>query len=323
MQATKDFFGDRKTFVAAGFLGCMVLWILLLVGQHLGAMRRVSESKAAGLASVTGGFNPLGQWIYRKERAALNSPAHENTLSSTAESTSQERKVVRKGTLRLRILDVSAFLRNGAELGRRLGGYVVASNESNATPSAQGILVLAVPVAQFDIAMEQLRSLAAAVDGSKTEAADVTKRYVDSEATLRSYRAEESQYLLVLREARKIPDIMQVTDKLFDVRKRIENTEGEFRYLQHEVTMANITAEFYVQTPVPIVSWRASNAFREGWDSMLHGLKDFADGAIYLAFQLPVLLLWLFALWSAVAGAWRAFRWVRRHWFNGARVQQA
>lgn len=317
-----EFLASRKSLLAAGFLGCMGLWVILLVGQHLTATRRISESKAAGLASVSGGFNPLGQWIYRKQLAAMNAGVREGTLEFADAGPETSRRVVNKAALRLRVKDVAGFLRDGSVLAQQLGGYVVNSNQTSAGRGAQGTLVLAVPAGQFGVALERIRTLALSVDDLKTQATDVSKQYVDFEATLRSYRAEEAQYLSILRQAKKVPDVITVTERLLDVRRRIESTEGEFRYLQHEVALSTISIDFYIEVPPMVTRWQASTSFREGWDSMTSGLATFADGAIYLLFQLPLLGLWSLVLWSGAISAWRILRWVKRQWLSRPNEQQ-
>ena len=53
----------------------------------------------------------------------------------------------------------------------------------------------------FDEARSQVRGIAKTVEQDTVEVRDVTREYVNQEATLRNSRAEEAQYLAILKRA--------------------------------------------------------------------------------------------------------------------------
>src|SRR5439155_8701158 len=67
------------------------------------------------------------------------------------------------------------------------------------------------------------------------DAQDVTKQYVDQEARLRNLRAQEQQYLGILRKAATVKDTLEVSDKLNEVRGAIEEKQAEFEALSKQV----------------------------------------------------------------------------------------
>jgi hypothetical protein len=71
-----------------------------------------------------------------------------------------------------------------------------------------------IPAEYFDDARAQVRRIAKTVEQDTTEARDVTREYVDQEASLRNSRAEEAQYLAVLKRAAAVKDILEVSSKL-------------------------------------------------------------------------------------------------------------
>ena len=75
------------------------------------------------------------------------------------------------------------------------------------------------------------------------DAQDVTKQYVDQQARLRNLRAQEQQYLGILRKAATVKDTLEVSDKLNEVRGAIEERQAEFEALskQVETVAINIT----------------------------------------------------------------------------------
>lgn len=125
-------------------------------------------------------------------------------------------------------------------------GFVV-SSETNRSTDADGAenvtttIVLRVPVAAFDETLVTVRALGTRVSGEKVTGQDVTEEYVNLEARLRAQRAVEEQYLSVLREAKAIPDILAVQQKLGEVRTEIERAEGRRRYLDSQTSLSTLT----------------------------------------------------------------------------------
>jgi len=132
-------------------------------------------------------------------------------------------------------------------LATRLSGFVVNSQVSSSdeqTRSAQ--VTIRIPAERFDEARGQVRGLAISVEQDIVEARDVTREYVNQNATLRNYRAEEAQYLTILKRATAAKDVLEISSKLADVRGHIEELEADLRFLRNQVEMSlpmtNITA---------------------------------------------------------------------------------
>jgi len=86
-----------------------------------------------------------------------------------------------------------------------------------------------------------VRRIAKAVEQDTSEARDATREYVDKEASLRNARAEEAQYLEILKRAAAVKDILEVSSKLAEVRGRIDESEADLRFLHHQVEMSLLT----------------------------------------------------------------------------------
>jgi uncharacterized protein DUF4349 len=82
---------------------------------------------------------------------------------------------------------------------------------------------------RFEEARSEIRKLGLRVEADRQEAQDATKDYVDLEARLHALRAQETQYLSILKEAKTVKDILGVSDKLNEVRGEIEQQQAEFR----------------------------------------------------------------------------------------------
>src|SRR6185295_6582072 len=85
----------------------------------------------------------------------------------------------------------------------------------------------------------------------KVSGQDVSEEYLDLEARIRSKKALETQFLEIMKQARKVSDALEVQGELADVRTEIERFEGRRRFLENQSTLSTITAT--LQMPAPLV----------------------------------------------------------------------
>jgi hypothetical protein len=192
--------------------------------------------------------------------AAENIPAHAGALAdaqfgqrlrqsdaavperSAPAVTLPNQKIVRNGQISLRVEDVQTAQAKISGIAQTLGGYVEHSSGSNTGSTASATVQLRVPEKRFQEAMEQIRKVEpdAKVMSESMRGEDVTTQYVDVESHVKTLRAEEEQYRLILSKASRIQDIMSVRDRLSDVRREIESLESQRRALAQMAAYSTI-----------------------------------------------------------------------------------
>lgn len=244
-------------------------------------------------------------------------------------STSEERRLVRTAALGLIVKTPAESAERIIQIARGAGGFLVSSNVNGGADATSVGLSIRVPAAKFDEVRAQIRKLGLRVENENIEAQDVTKQYVDQEARLRNLRAEEQQYLSILRKAATVKDTLEVSDKLNEVRGAIEEKQAEFEALskQVETVAINVTLRAEADAQVFGLNWRPlyqlKIAAREGLD----GLGEYAASMTIFVFYLPTVLLWLLTILSGASIGWRILRWAAKFLFGiapkAAREQQA
>ncbi len=230
----------------------------------------------------------------------------------------EDRKLVRTAALDLIVKSPAQSSEKIAQLVQAAGGFVVTSQINGGADALSASLRVRVPAAKFEEVRAEIRKLGLRVDGEGVEAQDVTKQYVDQEARLRNLRAQEEQYLGILRKAATVKDTLEVSDKLNEVRGAIEERQAEFEALskQVETVAINITLRAEADAQVFGLNWRPlyqlKMAAREGLD----GLGDYAASMTVFVFYLPTVLLWLFTILAGAAIGWRILRWAGRAFFG-------
>lgn len=177
--------------------------------------------------------------------AAASPAAHEpgGEIANRAEA---PRRVIRTAELSVETDTPEVAVGKLTALANAKGGFVVSSetsrsNDSDGAETVSTTLVFRVPAGAFDEALAVVRALGTRVSSEKVTGQDVTEEYVDLEARIHAQRAVEEQYLGVLKDARTIPDILAVQQKLGEVRTEIERAEGRRRFLENQTNLSTIT----------------------------------------------------------------------------------
>jgi hypothetical protein len=186
-----------------------------------------------------------------RERAAPSAGTAPQTPPQ-AQPPDTSRRIIRTAEVSLETDAPEAALQSIMALAESKGGFVVSSNanHSRSEDGAENIavsIVFRVPPASFDVALQALHALAKRVASETTAGQDVTEEYVDLEARLKAQRAVEQQYFSILKEAKKIQDILEVEQKIGEIRTEIDRAEGRLRYLENQAGMSTITVHLAKQ----------------------------------------------------------------------------
>jgi len=242
-------------------------------------------------------------------------------VSSGGDESAQEtpdRKVIRVAYLQLLVEDVSKTADQIQGLAQKLGGYVESTEISQSKGStASGRITIRVPASRLDEARSELKRLARLAEVDKTEARDVTKEFVDNEAHLRNYQAEERQYLEIMRRATKVEDTLKTAERLSDVRGRIEQLQAELKYLSQQVEMASVAVALRVESVAQASEWRPWYQTKLAFADMVEGLANFADFVVYFLLMLPVIILWVLTVVLAFGVGFKLFVWLKRRFWPG------
>jgi len=295
-------FTPRRQGIAMGFLAALLGIALLIAVSVPNLMRSRVAMDSTALAPFAMGSQPLAS--ARNEKAG--------TIGGVPGGMPADRKIVKTAQLSLVAADPAKAAEAARAVAEQFGGYAV-SLRVGAQESGRAQLTIRVPAAQFEEARAALHKLGSRTEDEQIQAEDVTRQYVDTEAALKSYRAEQEQYLQILRRAGSVKDVLAVTEKLADVRERIERTEAEFRSLSQQVAMASFTISLHSETEAQTFGlhrrplYQIKVAFREGMES----LAEYGVTMLAVLMRLPAIALWAVTILLALKYGWAL---LRRYW---------
>lgn len=295
----------------------------------------INNSRASGLAAVAERREPFGVWRQTgatgviggvpggvdQDKMIMNAATFFDMSAqspSNSEQAEARRKMVRTATLEMLVQHPAETAEKIRMLAEKEGGFLVSSEVHGQQDPNGGTLTIRVPAERFESLRAQIRRLAVVVESERIEAQDVTRQYTDQEANLRNLKAEEQQYLLILKQARTVKDTLEVSEKLSAVRGQIEQQQAEFNALSKQVETVAITIYLRAEAEARVLglNWRPlyqiKLAFRDGLD----GLANYFSAMTAVAFFLPTILLWVATIALGGAVAWRILRWIARRWFG-------
>jgi len=293
--------------------------------------RGIAAQRATGLASSAG--EPASLWLQksilpsfpRRQRAptgvdyaystlggvpgGVRPDSVDSRLESGVDNTN--RQVIRSGTLEIIVTDPLQAAEQLRDLASQFSGFVVSSKVNGSDERARSAQVtMRIPAKHLDEARAQVRAIAKAVEEDTIEARDVTREYVDQEAKLRDFRAEEAQYLAILKRATAVKDVLEVSSKLADVQGRTDELEADLRFLRHQVEMSLLTVNITAMAEAQVfgIRWRPLYRARLALRGALSAMADYGDSMVELFLNFPVIAMWGFTIVALLKIGWMMLR---------------
>jgi cell division protein FtsL len=229
----------------------------------------------------------------------------------------QDRKTIRNGSLDLIVKNPRETSERIRQLAERAGGFLVTSEIFGGQDVSSATLQIRVPTNRFEEVRGEIRKLGLRVENEKIQAEDVTKQYVDQAARLRNLRAQETQYLGILKQAKTVKDTLEVSDKLNEVRGEIEQQQAEFEALSKQVETVSLSISLRAEADAKVfgLNWRPLYQLKIAARQGIDGIADYAAAMSSFLFYLPTVLLWLATILIGAPLGWRILRWAGRSLF--------
>ena len=227
---------------------------------------------------------------------------------------SEDRKTIRTASL-------DAVTKNPRDVGEQVrklteqaGGFVERSANDGEGSSSFVSIVVRVPAGKFEEVRAAIGQLGLRVLSENLQAQDVTKQYVDQAARLRNLRAQETQYLSILKSAKNVKDTLEVSDKLDEVRGEIEQQQAEFTALSKQVETVALSISLRAEADAQVfgIQWRPIYQLKLSARRGIESIGDYAASMVSFFFYLPSVLLWLATILIGAAMGWRMLRWAAR-----------
>ena len=262
----------------------------------------VSQTKARTVSAISAGFD--------KEQSIV-------TPNAPRIEAGGPRKIIRTSSLEIIVAHPAETAEQITALAEGLGGYIETASSGGPNATSANVTVR-VPADRFEQARAGIRNLGIRVESERVDAQDVTRQYVDQDASLRNLLAEEAQYLTILKQASTVKDMLAVSEQLSTVRGQIEQQEAEFHALSRQIETVSIAISLRTQAEAQAfgLNWRPLYQLKVALHDGLESIANYGTAMLTILFYLPATLLWVGTILLGLVGSWRIFRWIAVRWFG-------
>lgn len=130
-----------------------------------------------------------------------------------------------------------------AEKIQESGGYVESQSISgtavNSGRSPSAYITVRVPAEQLDSFVEDVSGMTNVVSSSRY-VEDITLRYTDTEGRVKALQTEEARLLELMEQAETMSDLLEIEERLTEVRYQLENYTSTLRLYDNQVDYATL-----------------------------------------------------------------------------------
>lgn len=277
-----------------------LLWIGALVSASLACADRADAPPEEEMQEVAPATPPPGRFGMAAAKVAAEAPSRGAPSQTPVSPATDERKIIRHGSLSLEVSSVEEALVDIKELVAAAGGYVTNESVSQDQYSTKsGSITCRVPAGELEEALEGLKELGE-VDYVSITADDITDQYFDLEVRMRNQKELEGRLVSLLkRPTNKLADLLAAERELARVRTDIDAMEGRKRLWDNQIAYSTVTIDLH--EPGPAVA--GGGVFRALWNSFGRAGENFvltvAELVALTGTLVPIAVAGLLVFWGS------------------------
>lgn len=217
-----------------------VIFLTLFGIAGLVARKNSADKTLAGFSNssngtVRQGASTLAPNIVKGEAPTI-SPS---PVTPAIDTTTTTRSIAISDYLTLQVNALEPSIKTVTALTKSYAGYLATSSVDNQGPYPSGTFTLMVPTEKIDAFEAELKAIGTYETGGRN-AQDLTAQVIDITAQLNTLYAEEKEYVSFFSKAKTVKDMLDVQQRLQQVRAQIQSLEGQQKYYKSITTYASV-----------------------------------------------------------------------------------
>jgi len=297
-----------KAIKIAGVILISIIALVVLVNIFFSASRgMLSGSSSEFGGDMMGSGLPSGSISFGTGSANIKARSDSQMMLSESAPpmndivVAVDKKIIKNGDLNLKVDNVDAAREKIVQIAKANQGDIFSSNIHQSKNNIKsGYVNVKVPVANFEKTFSEIKTVASLVLSESTSGQDVTEEYADLQGQLKNKQAEEQQFVVIMNQAQKIQDILDVTQQLSRVRGEIERIQGQIKFMDSQTNMSTITIQLSEDQNITVVdSWRPWQVVKASINSLFKNVQGSINFIIRLIIiVLPILIIWGLIIWG-------------------------
>ncbi|MBR3318801.1 MAG: DUF4349 domain-containing protein [Atopobiaceae bacterium] len=261
---------------------------------------------ATGCSSSSGGATQREAVVAQEDYAYSSVDAEADGLAATegsadakakvsddaTEAEEQNKVVIRSAYVSLSTRSYDDALTSVKKIIDEAGGNITNSSESGG--HARTITIDArVDPNKLEETVEKLRNIeGCTIESANISSDDVTRTYNDTERRIEILNEEYEHYKKMLEEATTTEDMLQITDRMYDVMAEIKQYTDARDDMKHDADRSQLSVTLSEEVVAGESSSSSGNFFVDAWDDSWGIFGHVVRGIVYLFIMfLPYLLI--------------------------------
>lgn len=198
-----------------------------------------TEMKNSGASPSTSSDN-----IKKSDTAISNSTGTSSNETSKKNTNDISNKIIKNATITIETKDFNASMKNIDKSLKEMGGYIenseVNDSSEGKTQYRNAQITYRIPKEKFDDFLNASSSFGK-VTHKKVTGEDVTSKYYDESARVKSLQVEEQRLLELVKNSNDLNYMLQIEKELSNIRYQIENLTGDLKHLDNLVDYCTAT----------------------------------------------------------------------------------
>lgn len=218
--------------------------------------------------------------------------------SQNSSKVETNRKLIKRVQMDVETKDFEELLTSINSKVESLSGYMESSEvNGNTYYEKQGTryarMIIRIPSTNLNNFVTTVKELGNVINSSESTE-DITLQYVDAESHKNSLRVEQERLIEILKNAKKLEDIIKLEERLSKVRYEIESYQSQIRTFDNLVDYSTITLDINeVQHITPVEDKTVFQRMQSGLETTLFDMKIGAQNvAVWFVTNFPYLIIW-------------------------------
>lgn len=192
-----------------------------------------------------------------------------------------EKKIIKTADVSLEVKNYTVYDRFVHNSTRKFGSYIASEQQRKSEDRMENTVSIKVPVDQFEALINALPGDDAKMIEKRISSEDVTDQLVDTKARIEAKKQVRDRYLVLLQQANKMKDILDVQREINAIQEELEAAQGRVQYLTHQSAYSTINLTYF----------EVLNGEDSSEKSFLSRLKDaLSDGASMISGLLIIIV---------------------------------
>ena len=278
-----------KTITTAA--ACFVAVVLAFSGFGVGLFGAEKSSDTA--ESVVGNMNMLSDRDFADTEAEAPQAQAQQSANSTSSKVPSERKIVKTASVSIKTKNYDKLMSDIKKKLEEYNGYVEQSQEYNydSNSNRNANMDVKVPADKLEKFIEEL-SLIGTITSKSVSSEDITDSYIDVESRIKALETEEKTLLGILEKAEKLADVIDLQERLSQVRADLEAMKSKKQSYDGMVAYSGVSLDI---NEVERVVEGGDSFFGEVKEKLMNNIYSLADFsrelAVNLIASLPYILI--------------------------------